>query len=218
MYAKCFKRIIDFSLSLIALIILSPLLVVLMILGTVFMRGNPFFIQKRPGKDEKIFNLIKFRSMDSRKDKNGNLLPDSMRLNKYGRILRRLSLDELPELINILKGDMAIVGPRPQLIRDMLFMNNEQRKRHTDRQGLTGLAQVNGRNNISWEEKLNYDLEYIKKITFFTDMKIILKTVLKVFKKDDINTEGMDTAEDLCDYLLRTRQISEEEYKEKLKM
>ena len=156
--------------------------------------------------------------MTDEKDENGKLLPDSQRLTKFGKFLRSTSLDELPELINIIKGDMAIVGPRPQLIRDMLFMNNEQRKRHAVRQGLTGLAQVNGRNNISWEEKLNYDLEYIKKITFFTDMKIILKTVLKVFKKDDINTEGMDTAEDLCDYLLRTKQISEEEYKEKLKM
>ena len=139
-------------------------------------------------------------------------------MTKFGKFLRSTSLDELPELINIIKGDMSIVGPRPQLVRDMLFMTDEQRKRHSVRQGLTGLAQVNGRNNITWEEKLNYDLEYIQNITFIGDLKIILETVLKVFRKDDINTDGMDTAEDLCDYLLRTNKITEEEYKEKLKI
>lgn len=174
MYAKCFKRIIDFSLSLIALIILSPLLVVLMILGTVFMRGNPFFIQKRPGKDEKIFNLIKFRSMDSRKDKNGNLLPDSVRLNKYGRILRTLSLDELPELINILKGDMAIVGPRPLVVKYLSRYNEEQHHRHDVLPGLTGYAQAHGRNGVSWEDKFAMDVWYTKHITFIGDIKIIL--------------------------------------------
>lgn len=217
-YEKYIKRILDFTLSLIALICLSPVLLIVSILVRTKLGSPIIFKQQRPGKNEKIFTLYKFRTMTDEKDENGKLLPDSQRLTKFGKFLRSTSLDELPELINIIKGDMAIVGPRPQLIRDMLFMNNEQRKRHTVRQGLTGLAQVNGRNNISWEEKLNYDLEYIKKITFFTDMKIILKTVLKVFKKDDINTEGMDTAEDLCDYLLRTKQILEEEYKEKLKL
>lgn len=217
-YEKYIKRMLDFILSLIALICLSPVLLIVSILVRTKLGSPIVFKQQRPGKNEKIFTLYKFRTMTDEKDENGKLLPDSQRLTKFGKFLRSTSLDELPELINIIKGDMAIVGPRPQLIRDMLFMNNEQRKRHAVRQGLTGLAQVNGRNNISWEEKLNYDLEYIKKITFFTDMKIILKTVLKVFKKDDINTEGMDTAEDLCDYLLRTKQISEEEYKEKLKM
>ena len=217
-YEKYIKRMLDFILSLIALICLSPVLLIVSILVRTKLGSSIIFKQQRPGKNEKIFTLYKFRTMTDEKDENGKLLPDSQRLTKFGKFLRSTSLDELPELINIIKGDMAIVGPRPQLIRDMLFMNNEQRKRHAVRQGLTGLAQVNGRNNISWEEKLNYDLEYIKKITFFTDMKIILKTVLKVFKKDDINTEGMDTAEDLCDYLLRTKQISEEEYKEKLKL
>lgn len=217
-YENYIKRMLDFILSLIALICLSPVLLIVSILVRTKLGSPIIFKQQRPGKNEKIFTLYKFRTMTDEKDENGKLLPDSQRLTKFGKFLRSTSLDELPELINIIKGDMAIVGPRPQLIRDMLFMNNEQRKRHAVRQGLTGLAQVNGRNNISWEEKLNYDLEYIKKITFFTDMKIILKTVLKVFKKDDINTEGMDTAEDLCDYLLRTKQISEEEYKEKLKM
>ena len=139
-------------------------------------------------------------------------------MTKFGKFLRSTSLDELPELINIIKGDMSIVGPRPQLVRDMIFMNDEQRKRHSVRQGLTGLAQVNGRNNITWEDKINYDLKYIQNITFIGDAKIILETILKVFRKDDINTEGMDTAEDLCDYLLRTKQITEEEYKEKLKI
>ena len=156
--------------------------------------------------------------MTDEKDESGNLLPDSQRLTKFGKFLRSTSFDELPELINIIKGDMSIVGPRPQLVRDMIFMTDEQRKRHSVRQGLTGLAQVNGRNNITWEDKINYDLKYIQNITFIGDAKIILETILKVFRKDDINTEGMDTAEDLCDYLLRTKQITEEEYKEKLKI
>ena len=156
--------------------------------------------------------------MTDKRDIDGNLLPDEYRLTKFGKFLRSTSLDELPELINIIKGDMAIVGPRPQLIKDMLFMTKEQRRRHSVRQGLTGLAQINGRNNITWEEKLEYDLRYIENITFVEDTKIILKTILKVFKRDDINTNGMDTAEDLCDYLLRTNKITEKEYKEKLKI
>lgn len=215
MYAKYIKRILDFVLSLCALIVLSPLLLMLIILGAIFMGGNPFFTQQRPGKDEKIFKLIKFRTMDNRKDKNGNLLPDDVRLNKYGRILRNTSLDELPELINILKGDMAIVGPRPQLVRDMVFMTDEQRKRHTVRQGLTGLAQVNGRNAIKWEDKLSYDLKYIENITFIGDVEIILKTVINVFKRDGISEEGMATASDLGDYLLSSGSITQEEYERK---
>lgn len=215
MYAKYIKRILDFVLSLCALIVLSPLLLILIILGAVFMGGNPFFTQQRPGKDEKIFKLIKFRTMDNRKDKNGNLLPDDVRLNKYGRILRSTSLDELPELVNILVGDMAIVGPRPQLVWDMVFMTDEQRKRHTVRQGLTGLAQVNGRNAIKWEDKLSYDLKYIENITFFGDVKIILKTVVNVFKRDGISEEGMATAADLGDYLLSEGKVSKAEYDQK---
>lgn len=215
MYAKYIKRILDFVLSLCALIVLSPLLLMLIILGAIFMGGNPFFTQQRPGKDEKIFKLIKFRTMDNRKDKNGNLLPDDVRLNKYGRLLRSTSLDELPELINILKGDMAIVGPRPQLVRDMVFMTDEQRKRHSVRQGLTGLAQVSGRNAIKWEDKLEYDLKYIEKITLFGDIKIILKTVVNVFKRDGITEEGMATAADLGDYLLSEKRVSREEYDKK---
>ena len=215
MYAKYFKRLIDFSSSLIVLIILSPLLVLLIILGAVFMKGNPFFTQDRPGKNEKIFKLIKFRTMDNRKDKKGNLLPDEVRLNKYGRFLRASSLDELPELPNILKGDMSIVGPRPQLVRDMVFMTKEQRRRHKVTRGLTGLAQVSGRNNISWEEKLAYDQEYVKHITFLGDLKIIFKTIGNVLKKEDINTDGMATAEDFGDYLLRTGQVDQETYDRK---
>ena len=217
MYAKYIKRILDFILSLLALIVLSPVLLIIYILVRIKLGKPAIFKQQRPGKDEKIFTLYKFRTMTDDKDENGNLLPDEKRLTKFGKFLRSTSLDELPELINIIKGDMAIVGPRPQLVRDMIFMTEEQRKRHTVRQGLTGLAQVNGRNNITWEEKINYDLEYISKITFINDIKIILKTIGKVFKRENIETEGMETAEDLCDYLLRTRKISKEEYETKLK-
>lgn len=212
MYAKYFKRMIDFILSLIALIVLSPVLVVLMILGTVFMRGNPFFTQPRPGKNEKIFKLIKFRTMDNRKDADGNLLPDEVRLNRYGKFLRSTSLDELPELVNILVGDMAIVGPRPQLVRDMVFMTPEQRMRHSVRQGLTGWAQVNGRNAISWEDKFKYDLEYVGKVSFLFDLKIIFMTVTSVFKRDGITMDDMATAMDLGDYLLEKTSITKKEY------
>lgn len=216
MYAKYIKRPLDFILSLIAIIILSPLLLIVAILVRIKLGKPVIFKQQRPGKNEKIFTLYKFRTMTDKKDENGNLLPDEQRLTKFGKALRSTSLDELPELINILKGDMAIVGPRPQLIKDMLFMTKEQRRRHSVRQGLTGLAQISGRNNISWEEKINYDLKYIDRVTFYGDLKIILKTVEKVFKKEDIETEGMETAEDLCDYLLRTGKINREEYKQKI--
>lgn len=176
------------------------------------MRGNPFFTQLRPGKDEKIFRLIKFRTMDNRKDSNGNLLPDDVRLNRYGKFLRSTSLDELPELFNILRGDMAIVGPRPQLVRDMVFMNSEQRMRHRIRQGLTGLAQVNGRNGISWEDKFKYDLEYVQNVSFLYDLKIILRTLETVIKKDGITMDNMATAMDYGDYLLNRKVIDIDEY------
>jgi len=218
MYAKFFKRPMDFLLSLIAVLILSPIFLILIIIGAIAMKGNPFFTQLRPGKirkktgEEKIFRLIKFRTMSNAKDKDGNLLPDEIRLNKYGRILRSTSLDELPELLNILKGDMSIVGPRPQLVRDMVFMTEQQRLRHKVRPGLSGLAQINGRNAIKWENKLAYDLEYIEKITFFADMRIIFQTVVKVFKRADISEDGMETAEDFGDYLLRIGSVSKDEY------
>lgn len=212
MYEKYIKRILDFLLSFAAMIILSPMFIILMILGAIFMKGNPFFTQVRPGKNEKIFNLIKFRTMDNRKDQNGNLLQDEVRLNKYGKFLRSTSLDELPELINIIKGDMAIVGPRPQLVRDMVFMTPEQRKRHSVRQGLTGWAQVNGRNAISWEDKFKYDLEYLHRISFTFDVKIIFMTIFSVFRRDGITMNNMVTAMDLGDYLLKNNAIGNDEY------
>ena len=212
MYAKYFKRPLDFCCALAAILCLSPILVILTILGAIKMHGNPFFTQPRPGLNEKIFKLIKFRTMTNEKDANGNLLPDEVRLNAYGKFLRSTSLDELPELFNILKGDMAVIGPRPQLVRDMVFMTPEQRKRHTVRQGLSGLAQISGRNAVTWETKIGYDLEYIKNITFLVDMKIILTTLGKVFKRDGITEENCDTATDLADYLLAEGRITREQY------
>lgn len=221
MYEKIFKRMLDFLLSSFAFIVLSPLLIVLMIVGTVAMKGNPFFTQPRPGLidkktgEEKIFKLIKFRTMSNAKDKNGNLLPDSVRLNAYGKFLRSTSLDELPSLINIIIGDLSIVGPRPQLVRDMVFMSEEHRRRHIVRPGLTGLAQVNGRNNITWLQKFDYDLQYIKKITFIGDVKIILQTVEKVFKRADVVREGTDSDMDFGDWLLANEEVKQEIYDKK---
>lgn len=195
MYAKCFKRIIDFTLSLLGLIILSPILLILIVLGTVFMRGNPFFSQERPGKDEKIFKLIKFRTMDYRKDKDGNLFPDEIRLNKYGRFLRAFSLDELPELVNILKGDMSIIGPRPLLVAYLPRYNEFQHHRHDVRPGLTGYAQAHGRNTVSWEDKFAMDVWYTKHITFVEDVKIIFDTINTVLKREGISSESSATME-----------------------
>lgn len=195
MYKKCFKRVIDFVLSLTALIILSPILLVLIILGSFFMRGNPFFTQERPGKDEKIFKLIKFRTMDDRKDKDGNLLPDEIRLNKYGRFLRASSLDELPELVNILKGDMSIIGPRPLLVAYLPRYNEFQHHRHDVRPGLTGYAQAHGRNAVSWEDKFAMDVWYTQHITFFGDIKIIFETINTVLKRQGISSESSATME-----------------------
>ncbi len=216
MYAKYVKRILDFILSLLALIILMPLMFILWILVRIKLGKPAIFKQQRPGKNEKIFTLYKFRTMTDEKDENGKLLPDEKRLTKFGKMLRSTSLDELPELINIIKGDMSIVGPRPQLVRDMVFMTEQQRKRHKVRQGLTGLAQINGRNNITWEQKINYDLEYINNVSFKNDCKIILKTIEKVFKRENIETDGMQTAEDLGDYLLRNKVIDEVDYLTKI--
>ena len=160
------------------------------------MRGNPFFTQERPGKNEKIFKLIKFRSMDNRKDKDGNLLPDDIRLNKYGRLLRKTSLDELPEAFNILKGDMSVIGPRPLLVEYLPRYNAEQHRRHEVRPGLSGYAQVNGRNAISWEQKFEYDVEYVEKESFLLDLKIIFLTVGKVLHRSGINQDGNATMEE----------------------
>ena len=220
MYADVFKRVIDFCLSLLALIVLSPFFLILILAGTIAMRGNPFFVQPRPGRKgtdgkEIIFYLIKFRTMDNKTDAQGRMLPDEKRLNAYGRFLRTTSADELPSLVNILIGDMAIVGPRPQLVRDMVFMTEEQRRRHTVRPGLTGLAQVNGRNNISWEEKFEYDLMYIDRgITLRGDACIILKTVGKVLSRRDIVRDGTASDMDYGDWLVSEGKLDRTEYAE----
>lgn len=215
-YEKYVKRPFDFCCGFAAVLVFSWLYLILMVLGAIFMRGNPFFTQERPGKNEKIFKLIKFRTMDNRKDENGNLLPDDVRLNRYGRFLRKTSLDELPEAFNIIKGDMSVIGPRPQLVRDMVFMTQQQRRRHDVRPGLTGLAQVNGRNNITWEQKFEYDLQYIDQgITFIGDIKIILQTVLKVIKRMDTVREGTASDMDFGDWLVLEGKVSEGEYQQK---
>lgn len=221
MYVSFVKRSLDLIFSFIALCVLSPIILVFAAIGAVMMKGNPFFLQMRPGKkdidgNEKIFKLIKFRTMSNDRDERGKLLPDELRLNKYGKILRNVSLDELPELFNILKGDMSIVGPRPMLVRDVIFMNKQQRRRHDVRPGLTGLAQVNGRNNISWEQKIEYDLDYIDEgITFIGDVKIILQTAVKVLKRRDTVREGTVSDIDFGDWLLQEGKVDKNEYDEK---
>ena len=185
MYEKYLKRPLDFFLSLCALIILSPVILVLTVVGAFAMKGNPFFTQLRPGKDEKIFKLIKFRTMTCEKDSDGNFLPDDIRLTKYGKFLRSTSLDELPELFNILKGDMAVVGPRPLLPEYLQYYTQEEKHRHDVRPGLTGLAQVNGRTVCGWDKKLQQDIKYIQQISFLLDIKIIFKTVSVFFMNDD---------------------------------
>lgn len=195
MYVGFFKRFFDFLLSLLALIVLSPILLILTAGGAIVMKGNPFFTQLRPGKNEKIFRLIKFRTMTCEKDADGNLLPDEKRMTKYGKFLRSTSLDELPELLNILMGDMSIVGPRPLLVQYLPLYNAEQKRRHEVRPGLSGLAQINGRNSLTWEQKFADDVKYVDNITFWGDVKIILITVLKVFKREGISQENNATME-----------------------
>lgn len=186
MYAKCFKRVIDFILSLCALVVLSPLLIVLTIIGAICMKGNPFFVQKRPGKNEQIISLLKFRTMTNEKDKEGKLLPDDVRLVPYGKFLRSTSLDELPSLINIFIGDLSIIGPRPLLIEYLPWYTETEKHRHDVRPGLTGWAQVNGRNTVDWDRRFQLDVEYVNNVSFVFDLKIFFLTIQKVLKRSDI--------------------------------
>ncbi|MEF2838378.1 MAG: sugar transferase [Oscillospiraceae bacterium] len=195
-YEKYFKRPIDFCCGLAAVLVFWWLYVILMILGAIFMEGNPFFVQERPGKDGKIFKLIKFRTMDNRRDKNGKLLPDAVRLNKYGRFLRSTSLDELPEAFNIIRGDMSVIGPRPLLVEYLPRYSPEQARRHDVRPGLSGYAQVHGRNLVSWQEKFRMDMEYVDHISFLGDLRIIVDTVMVAFvKRSGISSETSATME-----------------------
>ena len=196
MYAKFFKRLFDFLIALCAILCLSPVFILLIVLGAIKMKGNPFFTQERPGKDEKIFKLIKFRTMTCEKDENGELLPDELRLTKYGTLLRSTSLDELPEFFNILKGDMSLVGPRPLLVKYLPLYNEEQKRRHEARPGLTGLAQVNGRNSLTWEQKFEDDVKYVDSTSLTLDIKILFKTVMTVLKREGINQENSATMEE----------------------
>ncbi len=200
-YEAFIKHPLDFLIALVSLIVLSPLLLILTITGAIAMKGNPFFVQPRPGRigrdgKAKIFRLIKFRTMSNRKDENGVLLPDEKRLNRFGRACRALSIDELPELINILKGDMAIVGPRPLLVRYLERYNEHQARRHEVRPGITGLAQIHGRNSITWEEKFDWDVRYVERITFLGDCSIVLNTIKTVLKREGISSETSATMEE----------------------
>ena len=191
-YSKYIKRVLDFIISLLALTVLSPLLLVLTLVGAVKMRGNPFFVQERPGRNGRVFRLIKLRSMTNEK-KNGELLPDEERLTGYGRFLRRTSLDELPELLNILVGHMSIVGPRPLLVKYLPLYNEHQARRHEVRPGLTGWAQVNGRNSITWEQKFDYDVWYVDHVSFALDVRIVMMTVRSVLKREGISGDNNAT-------------------------
>lgn len=216
LYERYIKRLFDVVCSMLVIILFCWLYAIIALSVWVKLGTPVLFKQPRPGKDEKIFKMYKFRTMTDEKDANGNLLPDEARLTAFGKKLRNTSLDELPEVFNILKGEMSFIGPRPQLVRDMVFMTEKQRSRHRVRPGLSGLAQVNGRNAINWEDKLKYDLEYIKEITFMGDMKIIFQTITKAFiKQEGITEDGMATAEDFGDYLLNQGKVSKEDYERK---
>lgn len=216
-YKLFFKRVVDIICALAVFIFLWPLFFVLVILVKIKLGTPVLFKQVRPGKDGKLFTLYKFRSMTNEKDVNGDLLPDEVRLTKFGKWLRKSSLDEIPEAINILKGDMSVIGPRPLLVKDYVFFDEEIMKRQSVRPGLSGLAQINGRNNISWEDKFKYDLEYCKKISFWKDLSIVFKTIGKAFvKKENVDKTGFATDEDYGDYLLRMNKINEEIYKDKV--
>lgn len=193
MYRHFLKRVIDFILALIGVILLSPLFFTVLILLMINNQGKPFFLQKRPGKNEQIFSIIKFKTMNDKKDMQGELLPDSERLTKLGSFVRKTSLDEIPQLINVLKGDMSLIGPRPLLPEYLSLYNNNQKKRHKVRPGITGWAQINGRNAISWQQKFNYDIWYVENLNLILDIKILLETIRKVFKSEGINRTGEAT-------------------------
>lgn len=194
MYKNYVKYFLDFSVALIALLLLFPVFLVVLLLLVLYNSGKPFFFQERPGKNERIFKLVKFKTMNDKKDINGELLPDSVRLTKVGKFVRKTSLDEIPQLLNVLNGDMSLIGPRPLLVEYLPRYNDEQKRRHNVRPGITGLAQVNGRNAISWKRKFEYDLEYVDNLSFFLDVKIFFMTFLKVFKSEGINEVGQVTA------------------------
>ena len=218
MYQKYGKRLFDITASATALIILSPLLIWLAWKIKKNLGSPVIFSQIRPGKNNKLFRLYKFRSMTDGRDKEGNLLPDEQRMTDFGRKLRATSLDELPELWNIFKGDMSIVGPRPQLVRDMVFFTEEEMHRQDVTPGLTGLAQISGRNNINWKERFAYDLKYTENINLFEDLRIIWRTIFKVSNQEDIATEGMETSEDYGDWLLRKKLLTKIDYERKQKI
>ncbi|MEB3348203.1 sugar transferase [Aquimarina gracilis] len=195
MYKFFFKRVIDFSISLILLILISPVLLLLTIFLAIANNGKPFFIQRRPGKHERIFSIVKFKTMNDKKDDEGNLLPDKDRLTKVGSFVRKTSLDELPQLFNVLKGEMSLIGPRPLIIEYLPIYNDEQKKRHNIRPGITGWAQVNGRNSITWKKKFEYDVWYVENLSLLTDLRIIGITLKKVIQKEDVNLSNELTSE-----------------------
>lgn len=218
-YERYIKRLLDIICALAALIVFGWLYIIVAVLVRVKLGSPVLFTQPRPGKDEKIFKLYKFRTMTDARDENGKLLPDDVRLTKFGKALRSTSLDELPEAFNILKGDMSVIGPRPQLVRDMVFMTPEQRLRHTVRPGLSGLAQTRGRNALSWDGKLETDLEYIQHVTFLGDLKIIFDTVKQVFFRqkglENSDVDEVEITDDFGDYLLKAGRVDREEYERK---
>ena len=216
-YYPVFKRVCDIICALAVFLFLWPLYLAVALLVKCKLGSPIYFKQVRPGKDGKLFTMYKFRSMSNKKDENGNLLPDGERLTKFGKWLRKSSLDEMPEAINILKGDMSVIGPRPLLVKDYVFFDDNIMKRQSVKPGLSGLAQINGRNNISWEDKFEQDLKYIEKVSLWRDVSIVFKTIFKAFvKKDDIDRKGFDTDEDYGDHLLNTNKISKDEYDMKI--
>lgn len=218
LYTLFFKRFFDFILSLVAVLVLSPVFLIIYILSLIILGGNPIFKQYRPGKNGKIFAVYKFRSMTNKKDAEGNLLPDKDRMTKWGTILRKLSLDELPQLFNILKGDMSIIGPRPRMVEECVFLDESQQDRFKVRPGITGWAQVNGRNNITLDKVVQFDKEYIQKVSFWFDIKIVFKTIGCIFSRKGVNKEGTVSNEFHGDYLLRTGKIDGEYYKERISL